>query len=152
MLLKLENYENILPYIVIGERTNFFDKFLASVINSPISIVKKARRAKKEVGKKSKSKQRGSILEAENGKPGSHNLNKWSLRVLLRRTNHYCDSIIPSNNNSGFSPWHYFACVIAEVRRSEDSMPKKPWKESFLALFYEEIPEKITFFRAFLGL
>ena len=75
MLLKLENYENILPYIVIGERTNFFDKFLASVINSPISIVKKARRAKKEVGKKSKSKQPGSILQVENGKPGTYNLN-----------------------------------------------------------------------------
>ena len=71
--------------------------------------------------------------------------------MLLRRTNHYCHSVIPSNTNSGFSPWHYFVCVSVEVRRVEDSMPKKPWKESFLALFYEEFSEKISFSRAFLG-
>ena len=47
VLLKLKNYQNILPYIVISERTTLFYTFLASLINSPIGIVKKARRAKK---------------------------------------------------------------------------------------------------------
>ena len=37
-----------------------------------------------------------------------------------------CQSIIPSHTGSGFSPWHYYTSVTAEVRRSDDSMPKKP--------------------------
>ena len=57
--------------------------------------------------------------------------------------------MIPSNTNSGFSLWHYFAGVSTDVRQIEDSMPKKPWKESFIALFYEEFPAKISVSRAF---
>ena len=56
-------------------------------------IIKKARRAKKEVGKRSKSKQLDKI-ETKNGKPGKRNLNKLSLRVLIHRINHCCKSII----------------------------------------------------------
>ena len=138
----------IMTFVVVGERTTLFYALLTFLINSAISIIKKARRAKKEVGKRSKSKQPDKT-EVENGKPGTRNLNKWPLRRLIRRTNHYCQSIIPINTNSGFRPWHCFASVSAEVRRSEDSMPKKPWKESFLALFYEEFPVKISFSRAF---
>ena len=32
----------------------------------------------------------------------------------------------------------YGIILPAEVKQSEDSMPNKPWKESLLALFYEE--------------
>ena len=59
-----------------------------------------ARRTKNEVGKRSKSRQLDKVV-----------VTKVSL---------------PSNTNSGFSPGHYFASVSAEVRRSDDSMPKKP--------------------------
>ena len=59
-----------------------------------------ARRTKNKVGKRSKSRQLGKVV-----------VTKISF---------------PSNTNSGFGPGHYFASVIAEVRRSEDSMPKKP--------------------------
>ena len=79
-----------------------------------------------------------------------HNLNKLPLRVLICTINHCCQSIIPSNTNSGFSPWHYFASVTAKVRWSQDFMQKKPWKESFLALLYEEFPAKISVSWAFL--
>ena len=82
------------------------------------------RRAKNEVRKRSKSKQLDKIVVA-----------KLSF---------------PSNTNSGFSPWHYFVGVSAEVRRSEDSIPKKPWKELFFALFYDKFPAKISVSRAFL--
>ena len=58
------------------------------------------RRAKNEVRKRSKSKQLDKIVAAKVS--------------------------FPSNTNSGFSPWHYFVGVSAEVRRSEDSIPKKP--------------------------
>ena len=114
-------------------------------------IIKKARRAKNEVGRRSKSKQLDKI-ETENDKPGKRNPNKLPLRVLIRRINHCCQNIISeyNNTNRGFSTWHYFASVSSEVRRSEDSMPKKPWKESFLALFYDEFPAKISVSRAFL--
>ena len=44
-------------------------------MSSAISIIKRARRAKKEVGKRSKLKQPDSI-EMENWKPGTRNLNK----------------------------------------------------------------------------
>ena len=40
--------------------------------------------------------------------------------------------------------------ISSEVRRSEHSIPKKPWKESFLALFYEKFPAKLSISRAFL--
>ena len=90
------------------------------------------------------------MIETGNGKPGTRNLNKLPLRALIRSINHCYQSIIPSNTKSGFSPWHYFASVSAEVRRSEDFMPKKPLKESFLASFYEDFPAKISFSRAFL--
>ena len=86
----------------------------------------------------------------ENGNPGTRNLSKWPLRALTCRINHCCQSIIPSNTNTGFSLWHYFASISAEVRQSKDSMAKKPWKESFLALFYEEFPAEISVSRAFL--
>ena len=52
-------------------------------------IIKKARRAKNEVGKRSKSKQPNEI-EIENGKSGKSNLNKLS----IYRINHCCQSII----------------------------------------------------------
>ena len=55
-------------------------------------IIKKARRAKNKVGKRSKSKQLDKI-ETENGKPGKRNLNKLPVRVLIRRINHCCQSI-----------------------------------------------------------
>ena len=94
-------------------------------------IIKKARRAKNEVGKRSKSKQLDKI-ETENGKPRKSNLNKLPLRALIRRISHDVMVSFPSNTNSGFSPWHYFASVTAEVRRSEDSMPKKLENNRFL--------------------
>ena len=137
-----------MTFVVVGERTALFNALHAFLINCTISIIKKARRAKKEVGKRSKSKEPDKI-ETENEKPGTRSLNKWPLRVLIGKINHFCQSIILSNTNSGFSPWNYFARVSAEVRQSEDSMPKKLWKESFLALFYEEFPVKISFSRAF---
>ena len=68
--------------------------------------------------------------------------------MLVCGINQYCQSIIPNNTNSGFSPWHYFARVSAEVRQSEDSMPNKPWKELLLAFFNEEFPAKIRVSRA----
>ena len=76
------------------------------------------KRAQNEVGKRSESKQFDKI-ETENGKPSKRNLNKLPLRGFAKVS-------FPSNTNSGFSPWHYFASVSAEVRRSEDSMSKKP--------------------------
>ena len=81
-------------------------------------IIKKIRRAQNEVGKRSESKQFDKI-ETENGKPSKRNLNKLPLRGFAKVS-------FPSNINSGFSPWHYFGSVSAEVRRSEDSMSKKP--------------------------
>ena len=113
-----------MTFVVVGERTALFNALHAFLINCTISIIKKARRAKKEVGKRSKSKEPDKI-ETENEKPGTRSLNKWPLRVLIGKINHFCQSIIPSNTNSGFSPWNYFARVSAEVRQSEDSMPKK---------------------------
>ena len=68
--------------------------------------------------------------------------------MLVCGINQYCQSIIPNNTNSGFSPWHYFARVSAEVRQSEDSMPNKPWKELLLAFFNEEFLAKIRVSRA----
>ena len=56
-------------------------------------IIRKARRAKNEVVKRSKSKQLDKI-ETENGKPGKCNLNKLPLTALIRRINHCCRSII----------------------------------------------------------
>ena len=101
--------------------------------------IKKARRAKKGVGKRSKSKQPIKI-EKKNRKQGTCNLHKLPLTALILRINHCCQSIIPSNTNSGFSPWD-------EVRIP---CQKKTWKESFLAIFYEEFPAKISVSRAFL--
>ena len=104
-----------MTYIALGERTTLFYMLLAFLINSAISIIKKARRAKEEVGKKTKSKQ-SDKTEVENGKPGTHNLNRWPLRALIWRTSHCYHSIILSNTNSGFSQWHYFTSISAEVR------------------------------------
>ena len=56
-------------------------------------IIKKARRAKDEVVKRSKSNQLDKI-ETENGITGKRNLNKLSLRALIRRINKCCQSII----------------------------------------------------------
>ena len=56
-------------------------------------IIKKARRAKDEVGKRSKSNQLDKI-ETENGIQGKRNLNKLPLRALIRRINKCCQSII----------------------------------------------------------
>ena len=89
---------------------------LAFLISSTVSIIKKARKAKKEVGKRSKLKQPDKI-EMENEKSGTRNLIKWLLRVLIRRINYSCQSIILSNTNSGFSSWHYVASVSAEVNK-----------------------------------
>ena len=86
-------------------------------------IIKVVRRAKNEVGKRSKSKQLDKVIVAKVS--------------------------FPSNTNSGLSPWHYYASVSAQGRQTEDSMPKKPWKESVLALFYNKFPAKISFSRAF---
>ena len=55
-------------------------------------IIKKARRAKNKVGKRSKSKQLDKI-ETENGKPGKRNLTKLPLRALIHRIIHCCQSI-----------------------------------------------------------
>ena len=57
-------------------------------------IIKKASRAKNEVGKRSKWKKLDRA-ETQNGKPGKHNLNKRPLRALIRRINKCCQSIIP---------------------------------------------------------
>ena len=81
--------------------------------------------AKNEDGKRSKSKQHDKI-ETENGKPGKRNLNKLPLRVLIAESIIVAKVSFPSNTNSGFNTWHYFASVSADVRRSEDSTPKKP--------------------------
>ena len=56
-------------------------------------IIKKARRAKNKVGKRSKSKQLD-MIEIENVEPGKNNLNKLPLRVPICRINHCCQSII----------------------------------------------------------
>ena len=53
-------------------------------------IIKVVRRAKNEVRKRSKSKQFDKIIVAEVS--------------------------FPSNTNSGFSPWYYYAIVSADVR------------------------------------
>ena len=56
----------------------------------------------------------------ENGEPGTRNLTKLCFSVLFRKISNCCQSIIPSNINSGtFS-------VSAEVRQNKDSRPKKP--------------------------
>ena len=55
--------------------------------------MKKARRAKNEVGKRSKLKQLDNI-ETENGKKEKRNLSKLPLRALIHRINHCCQSII----------------------------------------------------------
>ena len=52
--------------------------FFAFLINSTISIIKKARRAKNKIDNRNKSKQ-PKKTETENGKPGIHNLNKCPL-------------------------------------------------------------------------
>ena len=59
-----------MTFVAVGERTTLFRAHLAFFINSTIGIIKKARRAKKEVGKRSKSKQPDKI-EREIGKPGN---------------------------------------------------------------------------------
>ena len=64
-------------------------------------IIQKDRRAKNEVVKRSKSKQLDKI-KTENGKPGKRNLNKLPLRVLIRRINHCCQSIISEQYYSAF--------------------------------------------------
>ena len=64
-----------MTFVAVVERTTLFRAHLAFLINSAISIIKKARRAKKEVGKRSKSKQPDKI-GTENGKSGTRNLNK----------------------------------------------------------------------------
>ena len=46
-----------MTFVAVGERTTLFRALLAFLINSVVSIIKEARRAKKQVGKKSKSKQ-----------------------------------------------------------------------------------------------
>ena len=55
-------------------------------------IIKKARRAKSKVGKRSKSKQLDKI-ETENGKPGKRNLTELPLRALIHRIIYCCQSI-----------------------------------------------------------
>ena len=140
-----------ITFAAIGERTTSFHTILAFSIDSAISIIKKARKAKKELRTRNKLKQPDKI-ETENRKPGTCTLNKWPLRALIYRTNHCCQSIIQSNTNSSFSPCHYFVSISTDVRWREDSMPKKPWKESFLVFFYEEFPAKIPISRAFLEL
>ena len=153
VLLKLEKHQNILPLLWPSlthvKEQPCFVRFLPSVI-APWVLSKRLEglrmRSIKEVSRSNRIR----YVETENGKPGTGNLNKWPLRALIRRINHCCLSIIPSHTDSGLRPWHYFTSVSAEVRRSEGSMPKKPWKESFLAIFYEEFPAKITVSRAFL--
>ena len=56
-------------FVAVGERTTLFHALLAFLINSAISINKKAGRAKKEVGKRSTLKQPTKI-ETESRKPG----------------------------------------------------------------------------------
>ena len=135
-----------MTFIAIAERTTLVHVHLSFLINSAISIIKKARRAKKEVGKRSQSKQPDKV-ETENEKLGTSNLNKWPFRILIHRINHSCQSIIPSHVNISV---HYCTSISTEVRWSQDSISKKPWKESFLAVFYEEFPVQISFSRAFL--
>ena len=53
-------------------------------------IIKKARRAKNEVGKRSKLKQLD-IIETENGKPDKGNLNKFT----FKRTNSQNQLLLP---------------------------------------------------------
>ena len=64
-----------MTFVAVGERTTLFRAHLAFLINSAFSIIKKARKTKKEVGRRSKSKQPDKI-ETENGKSGTRNLNK----------------------------------------------------------------------------
>ena len=81
MLLKLEKCQNItyydltMTFFATGKRTTLFHVLLAFLINSAINVIKKARRAKKEVGKRSKLKQPNKI-EMENRNPGTPNPNK----------------------------------------------------------------------------
>ena len=74
-----------------GTRSSFFHPHATK--GKVKVIICKARRAKNEVGKWSKSKQLDKI-ETENGKPEKRNLSKLPLRVLIRRINNCCQSII----------------------------------------------------------
>ena len=71
-------------------RSNIFDPHITE---GKVKVIKMARRAKSEVGKRSKSKQLDKI-ETENGKPGKRNLSKLPLRTIIRSFNHCCQSII----------------------------------------------------------
>ena len=64
-----------LTFVAVGERATSFHALLAFLLNSAISVIKKARMAKKEFAKRSKLKQSDEI-KTENGKPGTRNLNK----------------------------------------------------------------------------
>ena len=64
-----------MTFVTTGERTTLFHALLAFLINSAINVIKKARRAKKEVVKRSKLKQPNKI-EMEKRKPETHNPNK----------------------------------------------------------------------------
>ena len=68
----------LLIFICSNKRTRmqYFD---SDTTKYKVRIIEKARRAKKEVGKRSKSKQPDKI-ETENGKPGTR---KVSFRVIL---------------------------------------------------------------------
>ena len=67
----LEHSALTMNLIAIGERTTL----LHARLNNAIGIIKKARRAKKEVGKRSKLKQPDE-KEKVNGKPGTCSLIK----------------------------------------------------------------------------
>ena len=44
-----------MTFVAVGERTTLFYTLLAFLINSAIGVIKKATKAKKEVGKRSRS-------------------------------------------------------------------------------------------------
>ena len=56
VFLKIEKEQNhsalTMTFVAVGEETTLFHMFFAFLINSAINIIKKARRAKKEVGKR----------------------------------------------------------------------------------------------------
>ena len=58
-----------MTFVSVGERTTLFQEILAFLVNSAISVIKKAREAKKEVSKRYKSKQPDKI-ETENRNQG----------------------------------------------------------------------------------
>ena len=87
------NFQRVLTFIYSNKNSQqYFDSDTTEY--EVRLIIEKARRAKKELGKRSKLKQPHKT-ETEKQKPGTCNFNKSLLRI-----NHCCLSIIPSSTSA----------------------------------------------------